>query len=222
MTEHYEIPLFPLNTVLFPGMVLPLHIFEERYKIMIQQCLAESRPFGVVLLKSGQAEGELGPVYEIGTTAEVKQVDRLPEGRMNIITVGLSRFRVLETHDLHPYLSGIVEDLPLEQTGQSVEINTLAKRISSILVDYLSLFKTLSKSNLEIERLPDDPEALGYLTAMVLPVSNYEKQQLLSIRDAHAMLEQTYSLLRHEIQILDILANERPSEEDDVFSFSVN
>ena len=70
-----ELPLFPLNTVLFPGATLPLHIFEDRYKEMISQCIEEHRPFGVLLIRKGREAGDLAEPFEIGTTAHIARVD---------------------------------------------------------------------------------------------------------------------------------------------------
>src|SRR4051812_43493059 len=90
-----ELPLFPLNTVLFPGMPLPLHIFESRYREMITVCSRDERPFGVVLIREGQEVGEPAEPFTVGTMARIVGVDRLPDGRMNIVTVGTQRFRLL-------------------------------------------------------------------------------------------------------------------------------
>src|SRR4051812_34656369 len=95
-------------------MALPLYIFEERYKVMISECVAESRPFGVVLIRTGNEVGETGTLHEIGTTAHVTQVENLDDGRMNIAALGYSRFRIQKTHNTRPFLTGIVEDFPLE------------------------------------------------------------------------------------------------------------
>ena len=91
-----DLPLFPLNTVLFPGMPLSLHIFEDRYKRMIGECIDSGNPFGVVLIKRGQeANGPLAEPHEIGCTARIIEVEPLSEGRMNIVVLGQKRFRIL-------------------------------------------------------------------------------------------------------------------------------
>src|SRR5262245_59814320 len=93
-----NIPLFPLNVVLFPGMMLPLHIFEDRYKLMVKDCLETEQPFGVVLAKSKYAQAPnvanlySSDLYEVGTTARITAVENLKDGRMNLITVGQERF----------------------------------------------------------------------------------------------------------------------------------
>src|SRR5690606_11558427 len=122
--EMYEIPLFPLNVVLFPGMPLPLHIFEERYKTMIADCIRENRPFGVVLIEEGSAEqGPLAKPVAIGCTAEIAQVQPLDEGRMFIMTVGRERFRIVRLEYGKPYLVGLVEAAPLDTADEEWEAN---------------------------------------------------------------------------------------------------
>ena len=111
----YEIPLFPLNVVLFPGMPLPLHIFEERYKAMVADCIRDNRPFGVVMIEEGSAEyGAPARPVAIGCTAEIAQVQPLDEGRMFIITVGRERFRIVRLDYDKPYLVGTVAPAPLD------------------------------------------------------------------------------------------------------------
>ena len=112
MTELKELPLFPLHTVLFPGMVLPLHIFEPRYRQMIGECIKSGEPFGVVLIQEGVEAGGSAIPYEVGTSAYITQVEELADGRMNIFSIGYQRFRVHELRDSKPYLVGLVEDYP--------------------------------------------------------------------------------------------------------------
>src|ERR1035437_897137 len=107
-----ELPLFPLNVVLFPGQTLPLHIFEPRYRTMIQRCIEQGQPFGVVLAR----EEDASP-YTIGTAARITQIERLPDGRMNILTVGVERFilqNVYEGED--EYLIGDAIFYPFKET----------------------------------------------------------------------------------------------------------
>ncbi len=108
------LPLFPLRLVLFPGQVLPLHIFEPRYRMMINQCVEEELPFGVVLMREDTPDwrdynGDVELPYEIGTTAHIRRMERLADGRLNIITLGLHRFRVRKLRFDMPYLQGDVE-----------------------------------------------------------------------------------------------------------------
>lgn len=221
MGERYELPLFPLNTVLFPGMMLPLHIFEDRYKEMMQRCLSNSEPFGVVLLKEGRDTGPLGAIHDIGTIAEITEVKRLQGGRMNIVSVGHRRFRLHSLHNNYNYLTGIVEDFPLLNIDTSAT-QQLAQRVMVKLTSYLKTFRKLGKLNVDFQQFPDDPETLAFLTAIVLPISNEEKQELLSISDAEVILQDEFNRLRHEANILEILINEKSVKQSDSSPFSVN
>ena len=112
-----DIPLFPLNTVLFPGMTLPLHIFEDRYKRMIAVCLEQGRSFGVVLIKSGAEVGGEAIPYDVGTVARIVQAVPMADGRYNILTQGAARFQVLESRYQSGYLTARVELLDEEELG---------------------------------------------------------------------------------------------------------
>ena len=122
------LPLFPLHTVLFPGAVLPLHIFEERYR----QLVREGRGFGVVLIREGRDVGSVPQVHEVGTVATLQEVEALPDGRYNIVARGLHRFRLLSTAEPAPYLLGeaeVLEDPPPEA----------GPRLVALLDEYLQL-----------------------------------------------------------------------------------
>ena len=107
LDQEARIPLFPLNVVLFPGMMLPLHIFEERYKAMIRECLATDRFFGVILAKSKRAQAPnvadlvRDDIYNIGTTAHIQAIENLNDGRMNLITIGQDRFVVKKSYSYY-------------------------------------------------------------------------------------------------------------------------
>src|SRR5690242_121607 len=104
-----KLPLFPLHTVLFPGMSLPLHIFEPRYRTMINECLSSGAPFGIVLISSGREVGEPAVPHTVGTTAHISGAERLPDGRLNIEVVGQQRFQIIELHQDQSYLTGTIE-----------------------------------------------------------------------------------------------------------------
>src|SRR5271168_1154222 len=104
------LPLFPLGTVLYPGMILPLHIFEERYRQLVQDLLElpEPRRFGVIAIRKGRETGIDGvqSLYEVGCTATLRQVERLEDGGFNLVTVGTERFRLNGLDQALPYLRG--------------------------------------------------------------------------------------------------------------------
>src|SRR5689334_13779958 len=165
-TRHTELPLFPLHSVLFPGVALPLHIFEGRYRSMVGHCISAGEPFGVVLIRDGLEVGD-APVSlaEIGTTAIIRQAGRYPDGRMDIVTVGGRRFRIEELHeDREPYLVGEVEILD-EPIGEREEARRLARKVGSNFMRYLDrLAPTLDGGGgpeIELEVELDDDEDDG-------------------------------------------------------------
>ena len=112
----FDLALFPLNTVLFPGMPLQLHIFEPRYQTMIRHCLDHQQPFGVVLIHQGlEAYGPLAKPVQMGCAARIINTTPLEDGRMNLTAVGDERFRILKLNYDLPYLVGEVESVPLER-----------------------------------------------------------------------------------------------------------
>lgn len=137
-----ELPLFPLHNVLCPGVALPLHIFEERYRLMIGHCIEESEPFGVVLIREGREVGELdGRLAEIGTTALIRQAGRYPDGRLDIMTVGGRRFRLQAVHrDRASYLVGDVTMLD-EPVGEERTARALSNRVGRQFLRYLELLQ---------------------------------------------------------------------------------
>ena len=142
-----QIPLFPLHTVLAPGIALPLHIFEERYRVMVRRCLDDSSPFGVVLIRDGSevAPAEGGTVdlaiASIGTLAEIQEASLYPDGRWDILCVGRSRFVI---HDVivgeAPYLVAEAELLP-DEAGDPEATKALVETVTRRLVDYLRLLQ---------------------------------------------------------------------------------
>ncbi len=171
------IPLFPLHTVLFPGAVLPLHIFEERYR----QLVRESRDFGVVLIREGREVGSVPQVHDVGTVATLQEVEALPDGRYNVVARGLQRFRLLSTAEPAPYLMGEVE--PLEDPPPDAR-----PRLLALLDEYLRLHG--------LTVAPQLSTALGkravWLAGAVLQAEPAKRQALLESGDptlAEALLE---------------------------------
>src|SRR5215831_11247716 len=106
----YSLPLFPLHHVLFPQFLLRLHVFEERYKAMIRECVSRGAPFGVVLIQSGKETGDPAVPHSIGCTARILEIEPLEDGQMNLLAVGEGRFRLLDYREAEqPYLIGRAE-----------------------------------------------------------------------------------------------------------------
>lgn len=200
-----ELPLFPLNTVLFPGMPLELYIFEDRYQRMIRRCISSNQPFGVVLIRDGvEALGPLASPYPIGCSANIVEVEHLSEGRMNISAVGDERFRIHQLDRSHAYLVGHVEMLPLDHP-YSLPLARGMKKLSPWLDAYLTLLSRIDRAAQIDPRtleLPDDPLLLLNLAATLLQVPNAEKQALLSAHTAADFLRGVERLYRREVSVL--------------------
>jgi Lon protease-like protein len=200
--ETVELPLFPLNTVLFPGMALPLHIFEDRYRLMINECLQANRDFGVLLLSGADSLGEeMGAAHVIGTSARIIQVQRLNDGRMDILTSGQERFRVLQLLRVEPYIVARIESFPLEATD-SPKVANLVETSKDLLTHYLRLTSEVLGTLIHIERTPRDASSLAYLVAISVQVSLEEKQEFLAIPTLPDLLLREVAILRREIKFL--------------------
>jgi Lon protease-like protein len=224
MSNKISLPLFPLNTVLFPGQVLPLHIFEPRYRVMIDQCIDKSWPFGVVLIEEGEDVGAPAIPYEVGTTARVTQVERLDDGRLNIISVGEVRFRILAISQARDgYLRADVVLWPWSPSEEGAA-ETLMDRVRDRLRRYVELLSQASGVQLEASDLPVEPTELACLTAIALQVDQIEKQDLLTSPSIVALLDKEVGLLRREMRALQVILHSkgRPTGEDVPVVFSSN
>jgi Lon protease-like protein len=145
-----EIPLFPLRTVLCPGIAMPLHIFEPRYRLMTERCVAESKPFGIVLIREGSEAGTGNvSIAGVGTFAEIREVGRYPDGRFDLLVVGAGRFAIEEVDsEREPYLVAKVEPLE-EETGDPARTTTVAARTMRRFVSYLQLLQPMEGESAE-------------------------------------------------------------------------
>lgn len=202
------IPLFPLSTVLFPGMMLPLHIFEERYKAMIQECLAESEPFGVVLSKSipvptGTAVNlYVDDLHRVGTTARIAAVEQLDDGRMNLVTVGQDRFIIKEVKPSpQDFLLGQVDPFPVENDDPE-KVDSLVQKLRPMVRQYINHLADASGEDFSEATLPADPAALAFLAGAAVQGPLPDKQKVLSARSLVTLMAQMVSVLDREDQIL--------------------
>jgi Lon protease-like protein len=173
-----ELPLFPLNTVLFPGATLPLLIFEERYKLMIGRCLERNEVFGVVLIRSGQEVGGPAEPFEVGTTARITRSFTQDDGRIQILTVGERRFRILRTYHHEPYLTGEVEFLADEDTD-APGLEETAARVRELFGEYSRLTLALNNEWTRQVGMPHRPAALANFVGGRLAVDMRTRQRLL-------------------------------------------
>jgi len=204
MTEDHwrDLPLFPLRTVLFPGMVLPLHIFEERYKLMIQRCIADERPFGIVLIREGHEVGGHAEPYEVGTAAIVAGVSYLQEGRMNIVSIGTERFRLRSVRRGLPYLVGEASPWPLGG-AETEAARAQVEPVRALLRQYITLLVQAQGHKIELEEIPSDARTLALLAAITLQVPLEQKQDLLGRSGVPELLSAVRAIMRREQLLLN-------------------
>jgi Lon protease-like protein len=209
-----RLPLFPLGTVLFPGLVLPLHIFEPRYRSLVRDLMDlpadQSREFGVIAIRGGWEVPATSPggltaggsltLYDVGCTAEIRQITEHPDGRFDIVTVGRRRFEIIQmTPSETPYLEASVRYLP-ETAGSEGEADMLGPRVLAAFRAYLKLIRT-DAGDLA-EQLPDDPQVLSNLVAATASLTIADRQQLLAITDTANRLRTELTLLHREVGLL--------------------
>jgi Lon protease-like protein len=201
--EHVrELPLFPLPLVLFPNMMVPLHIFEERYKELVNTCLDQGARFGIVLITQVAEGTHEVRTARIGCMARIIRVERLAEGRMNIEVVGEERFRILDSHENFPYRTGVVEtfrDAPVV----AEQVRTLTSTVSELLTEFLNLHLRRMGRRPASFSLPPEPEQLSYTASCVLPIEMSGKQTLLEYSDTALRLGAARDILEAEVERLE-------------------
>lgn len=199
------LPLFPLGTVLFPGLLLPLHIFEDRYRQLVRDLAdgPEPRRFGVIAIRKGRETGIDGvhSLYEIGCTATLRRVDRHEDGRFDIVTVGTQRFRLLALDQTRPYLQGEVEMLAEEPADPAVA-GPAVRVIQAAFREYLDALTEWGGATVRLEDLPDEPELLSYVVAAAMVIDLPERQALLAEPDTLHRLATQRALLSRETAML--------------------
>ena len=207
MTEW--IPLFPLGTVLYPGLLLPLHIFEQRYRDLVRDLVdrpdeAGPRFFGVVAIRVGHevGEGAVSALHEIGCTAELRGVEANEDGRYDIVANGTRRFRVLEVDGTLPYLQGEVEWLD-EPAGDAADV------LATSVLRHFHAYRDALLATQEVsdggDDEPIDAEVLSYLVAATMVLDLGDHQSLLAAPDTATRLLLELGLLRRESAILRTL-----------------
>lgn len=195
-----ELPLFPLPLVLFPGVPLPLHVFEERYRRLLADVRASNGLFGVSYFAPETGAEERPPAGHVGCAAEVVEVQTLPDGRSNIMTMGAARYRVagyVERGD--PYLVARVEFFEDEEGDAQV----VGRRADDVAEMFMRIARAMRAANDERGRLPElpqgDPERLSFLVAAVVEMDAESKQQLLELRSTAERLRRLYTLLAEAV-----------------------
>jgi Lon protease-like protein len=198
-------PLFPLGTVLFPGLVLPLHIFEDRYRQLVADLEAgqEPRRFGVIAIRHGRETGVDGvsALYDTGCLAQLRSAEQHADGRYNLVTVGTHRFRLVSLADPAPYPRGEVELLP-DEPGEEPGLAGEVAGVQQAFRSYLDLLAEKGGARVSVPTLPDEPVLLSYLVAAAMVIDLPVKQGLLEAADAAARLHAERALLSAECQLL--------------------
>ena len=199
------LPLFPLGAVLYPGMLLPLHIFEERYRQLVRDLLErpEPRRFGVIAIRKGRETGVDGvhSLYEIGCTATLRRVDRYEDGRFDLVTVGTQRFRLLALDRTLPYLQGDIDPLG-DDVVDLTAAEPSARAVQVAFRAYLDALTEWGGATVKVEDLPDEPVLLSFLVAASVVIDLPERQGLLAESDTVRRLNTERALLSRETRML--------------------
>lgn len=201
-----RLPLFPLGTVLYPGLLLPLHIFEDRYRALVRDLVerpeGSRRTLGVVAIREGREVGADGvrALYDVGCTAELRQVEAYSDGRFDIVATGVARFRVRALDESRPYVQADVELLPEEPGPESA---VLSRSVAQLFRRYRdSLLAARGQEAPEPPEVPADAALLSYLVAAAMVLDLPAKQALLAAETVTDRLLLALELLRRETAVL--------------------
>jgi Lon protease-like protein len=199
------LPLFPLGAVLYPGMILPLHIFEERYQQLVRDLLDGPEPhqFGVIAIRKGRETGIEGvqSLYEVGTAATLRRVEELEDGRFDIVTVGTQRFKLLQLDETRPYFQGEVEMLA-DDDADLIAPGPVVRLVQVAFRTYLDALTEWGGVTVQIEELPDEPTLLSFIVAAAMVIDLPDRQALLAEPDAVARLNAERGMLSRETSML--------------------
>jgi Lon protease-like protein len=220
------LPLFPLSTVLFPGMRLPLHVFEDRYRQMVADLLArpEPRRFGVIAIRKGREVGPDGvtALHEIGCVAAVRKAEAREDGRYDLQAVGTERFRLLTLDKSRPYFQAEIEELP-DPAGAAGDPATAyaVQRAQAAFRGYLNALADRGGGVISIAELPDEATLLSYVIGAAMIIDLPDRQSLLAAPDTVSRLRLERSLLTRETAMLRATTS-RPAPDYAYETFSQN
>jgi Lon protease-like protein len=193
--------MFPLGTVLFPSAVLPLHVFEPRYRAMVRDCLAADREMGVVLIERGSEVGGDDVRTHVGTVARIVEAQELPDGRWALVAVGARRLRVERWMPDDPYPIAEVEDWPDPSPGPDLAGRTaeVQARLRTVLALAAEAGDATAPATIE---LSPDPVLAGHQMSAVAPLGSLDQQALLGAATPEARLDRLEELLGEADQVL--------------------
>ncbi len=198
MAHLESMPLLPLHSVVFPHATLQLHIFEERYREMVRNCLDFDQPFGIVLIRNGSEVGGHADPYMVGTAVRVSHLHTYDDGKMDVTVHGERRFRVRRLDTSLPYLTGHVEPIAELEIEDTLRADTLARRARE---DFTILIEgAMARPDFSIAiSFPEDPTALSFVIANWLPLENLDKQKLLELTSTIDRLSELIPLIERQI-----------------------
>ena len=203
-----NLQLFPLQTVLYPHCIMPLHIFEPRYRTMIGLCIEHGVPFGIVQISSGLEVGGEARTYPVGTIAHIRSVTQFEDGRLFISTKGGDRFRIVDSRYDGDCLTAEVEIYEDDAVAESSaeRLQQTAADVAKLFEKYWQLLEVVTRKELGQLELPEEPEILSWLVPSVLHVQPEVKQALLQKRTAGERLELEQELLYEQVdKLLEML-----------------
>lgn len=196
------LPLFPLNTVLFPGGILPLRVFEARYIDMVRECMKREAPFGVVLIKSGKEVGTAAEPENVGCLASIVQWDMVNPGVLLLRTRGGKRFRILQTRELTDHrLEARIEIMATDALAPVSDIHVRCATALKTVIDDINTKAQLTQSDafdspfVQPVQL-DDADWVANRWCEILPIPLKARQKLLELDDAQARLKIVYQYLQ--------------------------
>ena len=206
-SDSKSIPIFPLNTVLMPGQVMPMHIFENRYRALMSDLLAlpeVERRFGIISIKKGgEVKEDLPVLADVGTIAVLRKSTTNEDGTFEILIIGGQRFDLLSvSKSKAPYLMAEIKIRKESETDFDTAALTLAKEKCD---EFMMMFD--ADNDNASQKLPDTPSSLSFLLTSLLPINNLEKQNLLEIDDPNVRLKKVLKIITRET----ILMQEIPS-----------
>jgi uncharacterized protein len=193
--------MFPLGTVLFPSAVLPLHVFEPRYRAMVRDCLAADREMGVVLIARGSEVGGDDVRTDVGTVARLVEAQELPDGRWALVAVGARRLRVERWMPDDPYPIAEIEDWPDPEPEPRLAARTaeVQARLRTVLALAAEAGDATAPATIE---LSPDPVLAGHQMSAVAPLGSLDQQALLGAATPEARLDRLAELLDEVDQVL--------------------
>lgn len=190
--------LFPLNTVVFPGQRIPLHIFEPRYLELVREVLDEDTEFGIALIKQGREAGGGATPVDVGCAVRIVDADETEDGRWDIVCEGTRRFRITENLGEDPYLRCEVEFLGAPEDAKSEATREAARTLAEVYGDHLRLILSLQDCWQREFPMPRSSAALADLVAGRLEIPQAIKQELLESPDVARRLEMLVKVLEVE------------------------